>query len=422
LPVPPADRWRSDARWDALIAVVGVYILASVGRVHQLFPGMEALRPALLAGALAIAIYVADQRPERRVARVWITPTRCLAALLAWMVLSVPGALVQGTSVDLVVNNFLKTALMFIVIAGAIRGFRDVERLAACYFAAAATYAAVVVSRFELGGGDAWRLGNLYYYDANDFATFAVTAMPLGLYGLAAGRGLVARGAAAAGLLALSIAFVRTGSRGGFIALVCVALYVVVRYRAVPLAWRMTATAVVGVMLLVTATDQYWTQMGTIVSDTDYNRTDDTGRLLIWERGIDYALTYPVFGLGPANFPAAEGMLSPLAARQQLGLGVKWSAAHNSFIQVGAELGLPGLACFLAFLGTTFGLLRRAAVVPRAHHDAREPQLAQALTGSLLGFAVGAFFLSLAYHEMLYTLAALAVGLHKVTPGSPTHA
>jgi heme/copper-type cytochrome/quinol oxidase subunit 3 len=73
-------------------------------------------------------------------------------------------------------------------------------------------------------------------------------------------------------------------------------------------------------------------------------------------------------------------------------------------------------------LGTTFGLLRRAAVVPRAHHDAREPQLAQALTGSLLGFAVGAFFLSLAYHEMLYTLAALAVGLHKVTPGSPTHA
>jgi hypothetical protein len=36
------------------------------------------------------------------------------------------------------------------------------------------------------------------------------------------------------------------------------------------------------------------------------------------------------------------------------------------------------------------------------------------LTASLIGFAVGAFFLSLAYTEMLYTLIALAVGLQKV--------
>ena len=40
---------------------------------------------------------------------------------------------------------------------------------------------------------------------------------------------------------------------------------------------------------------------------------------------------------------------------------------------------------------------------------------APALTASLLGFVVGSFFLSLAYSEMLYTLVALAVGLHKVS-------
>lgn len=38
-----------------------------------------------------------------------------------------------------------------------------------------------------------------------------------------------------------------------------------------------------------------------------------------------------------------------------------------------------------------------------------------ALTAALLGFVVGAFFLSLAYSEMLYTLVALAAGLQKVT-------
>jgi hypothetical protein len=46
------------------------------------------------------------------------------------------------------------------------------------------------------------------------------------------------------------------------------------------------------------------------------------------------------------------------------------------------------------------------------------PELAQALTASLLGFVIGAFFLSLAYSEMLYMLLALAIGLYKVTVAS----
>jgi len=42
-------------------------------------------------------------------------------------------------------------------------------------------------------------------------------------------------------------------------------------------------------------------------------------------------------------------------------------------------------------------------------------ELRQALTASLIGFVVGAFFLSLAYHEMLYTLIALAAGVAKIS-------
>jgi hypothetical protein len=40
-------------------------------------------------------------------------------------------------------------------------------------------------------------------------------------------------------------------------------------------------------------------------------------------------------------------------------------------------------------------------------------RLAQSLTAALVGFAVGGFFLSLAYSDMLYTLLALALGLAK---------
>jgi O-antigen ligase len=157
--------------------------------------------------------------------------------------------------------------------------------------------------------------------------------------------------------------------------------------------------------------------MGTILSDTDYNRTEETGRLQIWSRGVGYMLQDPVLGLGPDNFPAAEGTLSPLADRQQYGIGVRWNAAHNSFVQAGAELGVPGLALFIAIIVSTFAALRQSGRSERALAEAGGdwPLLTPALTASFLGFVVGSFFLSLAYSEMLYTLVALAIGLQKVT-------
>jgi O-antigen ligase len=155
--------------------------------------------------------------------------------------------------------------------------------------------------------------------------------------------------------------------------------------------------------------------MGTIISDTDYNRTNESGRLQIWERGLGYMASYPIFGVGPSNFPTAEGTLSPLADRQQRGAGVRWNAAHNSYVQVGAELGLPGLVLFVGLLLAGFGALRAVVRDAVADADRRRKNLAQAMTASLVGFAVGAVFLSLAYSEMLYMLLALTVGLHKIS-------
>ncbi len=392
------------------------YTLIAVGRIHQLFPALEALRPATLTGVLAIALCWIDRHAVRRVHHVLIPPTKYLLALLVWMTVSVAGALVPGASFELVFNNFAKTVLMFFVAAASVRTAHDVERLTMVYLAGATVYAAVVISRFEIGAGDAWRFGRLYYYDANDFATFAVTAMPFGLYLLHAGRSLLSRAAAVVSLGILTLAFVRSGSRGGFIALIAVALFVVWRYTGIAFRWRIGAAVLVTFFVLAIASDQYWKQMNTILSDADYNRTEESGRMQIWKRGVGYMFRHPVFGVGPGNFQAAEGTLSPFASRQEFGIGVRWNAAHNSYVQIGAELGIPGLVMFVGIIATAFGALRRTAR-SRAGPAAwsRSTPLTQALMASLLGFVVGAFFLSLAYAEMFYTLVALAVGLHKVT-------
>ena len=404
-----------DANWDLGIACVAGYILTAVGRVHQLFPPLELLHPAIVTGFFAIALYAMDRRSDRRLRLVWVDTTKWLMALFIWMVLLVPGALVLGSSFNLVFGNFIKTVLMFVVIAGSVRGGLDIERLAAAYLLGAALYAGVVLVRFDIGDGTDWRLGHLYYYDANDFATFAITAIPFGLYFAHRRRKSVPRPLAVAALAMLSAAFVRSGSRGGFLALLVMGGFIVLRYTAIALGTRLSALALVGLVLVASATDQYWGQMETILSDADYNHTEETGRLQIWQRGIGYMLQYPIFGVGPDNFGSAEGTLSPLAERQQFGIGVRWSAPHNSFIQVGAELGIPGLVLFVGMIASTFVALRRSDR-GRSHGGGPRtpPELTQALTASLIGFVVGAFFLSLAYSEILYTLAALAVSSYKI--------
>ena len=406
---------RPDARWDLLLVCLAGYSLAAVGRVHQLFPVFDALHPAIVTGVLAILLYLTDQRADRRLKLVSGGTSTWVIALCCWMVLTIPGALLNGLSFDLVFKNFLKTVVMFFVVAGAVRGGRDIERLAGTYLAGCALYAAVVLTRFDVGTTD-WRLGDLYYYDANDFATFAVTAMPLALYFAHRGRRPLVKLLSVAALALLCTVFVYSGSRGGFLALIATGVFVALRYSAIALSRRVTAMAIVGVVLLGVASDRYWQQMGSILSDTDYNQTAESGRLQIWTRGFGYMLARPILGVGAGNFQAAEGKLSPFANRQQWGVGVRWNAPHNSFIQVGAELGVPGLIIFVAMIGSAFHALRRMDRASRARPSIApvRPELTQALMAALIGFVVGAFFLTLAYSELLYMLLALIVGARKV--------
>ena len=415
----PAGKGRG---WDLLLLCLSGFILTSVGRVHQLFPALAAFRPVTVMGILAIGLCVFDRVPPRRIHAFQIPATRWLLALVVWMALSVPGALWPGGAFG-TFRDFAKTALIYFVIVTAVRSVRDIERLALVYFLAAVIFAVMVLThtQFQLDVGG--RMERLYFYDSNDFATYIVTALPLGLYFATTGRGWL-RVAACAAIAVLATGFVWSGSRGGFLALLAVVAYFLLRYTSVKRSWRWTTVAVVTVLLTAIAGNTYWTRISTVLHPSaDYNLTDEQGRMRIWERGMGYMIQHPVFGVGGGNFPRAEGTISPLVGRQPLGRGLKWGPPHNSFLEVGAELGVPGLIIYVAFILSVCTALRTLPTAPGppgfADPTGRRPleraRLAQSLTASLVGFAVGSFFLTLAYHDILYTLAGMAVGLRQVT-------
>jgi O-antigen ligase len=421
----PAKPGRRGLPWDLLMMAVVLFVLTSVARIHLLFPVLKPFHPTQIAAAAAIFLFAVNYHPTRRLVTIGSPVSSLLLVLMGWMAMTVPFALRGQGSLMFLVSDFSKTALLFFLIVGGVRAIRDVERLAYAYFIGAALYAGVILARYSLG--DSWRFGNLVTYDANDFALYAVTAIPLGIYFLGESVGALGRIVTGFALAVVGVGFVQAGSRGGFLAFLTVIVFLVVRHKAIPFRWRVTGLGLLALTLATAASGAYWDEMATLLAPSaDYNLTAETGRMQIWQRGMGYLWRNPFFGVGPANFPVAEGVLSPFADRQDYGIGVIWTSPHNAFVQIAVELGVPGLLIFLTFLGSIFVLLHRMSSageepLSQASRRARgdRPGLAQALTGSLMGFIVGAFFLSMAYSAMLFTLAGLAGALWKTTRVGP---
>lgn len=412
----PRPARQPDARWSLLLGCVSVYLLTAVGRVHQLWPAVGAARPVLLSAALALVCVVLDQEAVDRLRAALREPAlRWQLWLLLWAFLSVPLALYPRAALE-VSTDLLKSLLMVLAVATAVRGPRDVHRLGWMFFVSIAVFAIYVLTHFEVDQVLA-RYGKLIYYDANEFALLAVVSLPFGAYAVWSARKAWRRIAVIACMALICMGFVYCGSRGGTLALAVGLVLALIRLDVVKLRWRLASLATIALAFTFTASDQLWERFNSVVdTEDDYNFTAPTGRIEVWKRGIGYMLDRPVLGVGAGNFPIAEGMISSYAAVNRSGSrGYKWSAAHNSFVQVGAELGLPGLVFFLmSLVSAVRSMSRIASAKARATTDPTLVALSYACLLSIACFCTGATFLSLAYSDMLFTLMAIALAITMV--------
>ena len=401
---------------DALMYTVGLLLFAYVWRVQDAFPILGKLQLPLLGLGLAGILYISNRHPWRQPRQVRGPIVYLTLALMGLMLIGVPTSLWPGHSLTFTLKTYLSNLLFMAVTAASIRSISDVEFYARTNLYGGLFYAMMVNLFFRVGADG--RLGGLVYYDANDFALVMVATVPFAVYLLKFGRKGFRR---AMGLLALGLivlALVKSGSRGGFLGMIAVMTYILLRYKAIPSTTRLFV-AVAGILLAVLiGSDKYWEQMSTILHPTaDYNWTDPQGRRAVWKRGVGYVAHNPVFGLGVGAYPVAEGTLSAISQeRASMGQGFKWSVAHNSFLETAAEVGIPGLIVFVGLFLASFATLRR--IRPGGMYGPgigrRETALSQMLIGSLFGFAVAGIFVSAEYFSYLYFLLGLVIGLEKM--------
>jgi O-antigen ligase len=121
----------------------------------------------------------------------------------------------------------------------------------------------------------------------------------------------------------------------------------------------------------------------------DYNMSSEKGRLAIWGKGVKLICENPVLGTGMSTYQVASGES-----------GGVWMTAHNIFVQIAVEIGIPGVTIFIAALVSAY---RCAA--PYDEHD----WLGKGIRFAIVSIVVGGMFLSWAYQPLLYFILIVAI-------------
>ncbi|HEX4049410.1 MAG TPA: O-antigen ligase family protein [Steroidobacteraceae bacterium] len=385
------------------------FLLVSIGRVGQLFPGLSHIPLGKITLLICVVPLIAYWRSLPRASSRTAPLMRTMQLLLLIALLLTPFSLWKGGSFGFLLNQ--APVLVVVTLLGykicrswqQIRGTMLTLVLCGIFLAGAA-----------LVGYNGGRAATETMYDTNDLAYLLVTVFPLAL-----GFALTARRSrlrvvywAVAG--ALVLATLLTQSRGGFLALLAeLALLALVKIaptqvkRRTPSRVAILVCAIgIGVVVWTGLPKNAQSRLDTIFSlSSDYNldRGDVTGRREIWTRGLEATFKRPI-GYGVNTFQMVD-----------LKFGGRFMAPHNSFLEVLVELGVLGLALFVGIYLLTWRALQRlynslckAQPSLGQHEQIVFVRMTQFV---LIGNAVAGFFLSMAYSTLLWTLIGICIGM-----------
>lgn len=149
-------------------------------------------------------------------------------------------------------------------------------------------------------------------------------------------------------------------------------------------------------------TDRFFT----IFSDRQARDQSAESRLELWEDNWDLMKRHPLLGVGPDHWPL-------VAPEYGWELGKE---GHSLWLQIGAELGFPGLALLMSFYGLC---LFRLWPLARSKTEVPDPWLhdaARMVIAAHVGFAISAQFVSVEGLELPYYVSMLGAGALKLMP------
>ena len=204
-------------------------------------------------------------------------------------------------------------------------------------------------------------------------------------------------------------------SRGGFLGLAAAFLYLILRSRH-----RVRNLLIAGAVtapLLVFALSAL---LQRFIHPDSGDQFGQQARIIAWKAGLRMIEAHPLGGVGLHNFEKVILQYEDPAWFTELNnYQPIVNLAHNTYIELASETGLPGLLSFVILLLTSFRNLehdrRRAQRAKRIHLA----NIALGLQAGLVFFAASAFFLTAWWEKMFWLLISLAMCLRQLNRGGP---
>lgn len=354
-------------RWG-FIGLLIVVLVRPPDRVPALvgLPGFELLLAGILLGMF---FHMQDL----------VKPDARQDVLIAWLfALSIFGLMIQarGELVD-ETKEFITAIVMYVFATRLIRNKRDLLNLvfwlslATVFLAVEAMHSFLTEpgSRFtDPASGRMQGLG--YYGNPNEFGKLMCTAIPfLGIFLFASGS-IFLRLISLAGIAAMVAAVGLTESRTCFVVLGILAIAPFLVSADKTLVKRMVVIGIVGIGLVYVVSLLPGPLQERTQSILNYGSDESfQGRVRSWGQGLQMLTWYPLYGVGKGQWYSYHGL-----------------APHNSYVQVMAEMGLPGIIVFGMLVWTCWKALVSYVKREGSSADKMTLTISKGLAASYLGY------------------------------------
>jgi O-antigen ligase len=336
--------------------------------------------------------------------------TFILVLFLTWAVLSASWAENPGRSLD-TASRYFQNMILFLIVYTAVRERKHATWVAWAWLAGA-TFATVPAMlnpptyEDDLTVRISGTIG-----DPNELAALLVAGTVFAGVLAVITKEAALRVAAGSAVVLFLAGIVYTVSRGGLVALF------VALMAACLLAGRWRGrTLVVAALGLMTMVIYFASFAGLDARDRVTTLEGGSGRADIWKVGWRMVEDEPIHGIGSGNFPVSSihYLLQPGVLERDEFIIDTPKVAHNTYLQILAELGIVGLALFLTILGFAVSCALKAAHWFGRHGDTDMELVARGMVVALVGILAADFFISEQFGKQLWLLLGLGPALYGV--------
>lgn len=409
---------------SAAFAGLFFFTLLLYARPNETFPELFGAFPIIkIVAIITLLAYSASKLGLAERLTIWPLELKMLAVITLLGVALIPIASSPKDSIDLLTDTFLKVVTIFILMINLLdtrERLRSIMRLVVICGTVLAVLAILsyvegkftVVTKGEEGTVVALRITGAVggvFGNPNDLATSLDLLIPLAVALAMMRRGL-ARAAYFACAVLLSIGVVVTFSRGGFLGLVATAGWMMWKLgRRNRMLTAISFIVLLGGFLMVMPAG-YSNRITSIFDSSSDPTGSSQARRDLLERARDVASDHLVIGVGMGNYPIYS---------------LHEQRAHNSFLEISAELGVVGLMAYLVMIFAPLRSLRRIGrEISRLHktfaptdHDRDQQEtyyFSAAFQASIVAYIVCSCFGSIQYLWFLYYPLAYAVSLRRI--------